>query len=139
MDDKLNLSIDTFRYKQLVVRLLIRDFTYFSMKQLSWKLFWNSFSKYFLPNYSFWNLFGNDLKTVLANLFFDSMIINLSNFDSSNLKSLKHSILTRWHQGQGSTDRQIGPRFSKFCWSWSDSVRDFPNFVGPGPVQSEIF
>ena len=31
---------------------------------------------------------------------------------------------------------RFGPRFSKFCWSWSGSVPDFPNFVGPGPVRS---
>ena len=61
---------------------------------------------------------------------------------------------------QGSTDRQVrgpigpswseifknllvlvrfGPRFSKICWSWSGSVRDFQKFFGPGPVRSEIF
>ena len=34
---------------------------------------------------------------------------------------------------------RIGPRFSKFCWSWSGSVRDFKNFFGSGPVRSEIF
>ena len=31
---------------------------------------------------------------------------------------------------------RFGPRFSKFCWSWSGSVRDFPNLfflVQPGP------
>ena len=34
---------------------------------------------------------------------------------------------------------RFGPRFFKFCWSWSGSVRDFLNFVGSGPVRSEIF
>ena len=34
---------------------------------------------------------------------------------------------------------RFGPRFSKFCWSWSGSVRDFQNFAGPGPVRSQIF
>ena len=40
-----------------------------------------------------------------------------------------------------SEDRSVrlGPRFSKIFWSWSGSVRDFSNFVGPGPVRSEIF
>ena len=40
-----------------------------------------------------------------------------------------------------SEDRSVrlGPRFFKFFWSWSGSVRDFLNFASPGPVRSEIF
>ena len=42
---------------------------------------------------------------------------------------------------QGSTDRQLlvlvqyGLRFSKLCWFWSVSVRNFQIFLGPGPVK----
>ena len=34
---------------------------------------------------------------------------------------------------------RFGPRFSKFCWSWSGSVRDFSNFASPGPSWYVIF
>ena len=45
---------------------------------------------------------------------------------------------------------QIGPRFSNFCWpwssprfgnfsrSWTSPVPDFENFLGPGPVRSQV-
>ena len=34
----------------------------------------------------------------------------------------------------------IGPRFSKFCWSWSGQVPGFEIFLDPGPVPGfEIF
>ena len=32
----------------------------------------------------------------------------------------------------------IGPRFSKFCWSWSGQVPGFEIFLGPGPVRSQV-
>ena len=37
---------------------------------------------------------------------------------------------------------RFGPRFSKFCWSWSGSVRDFQNLlvlVRPGPIYSQDY
>ena len=41
---------------------------------------------------------------------------------------------------QGSTDRpvRIGPRFSKFCWSWFGPVWNFQNSVGPWIPGSNI-
>ena len=44
-----------------------------------------------------------------------------------------------WTAGSGNRPVRLGPRFSKFRWSWFDWVRDFRVFLGLGPVRSEIF
>ena len=55
----------------------------------------------------------------------------------------KIAIAIREPRTAWSEDRpvRLGPKFSKFCCSWSGSVRDFPKTListGPGPSWSKI-
>ena len=42
------------------------------------------------------------------------------------------------HGPPGERPVRLGPRFSKFYWSWFGPVRDFQIFLGPGPSRSLI-